>query len=116
MSTHTTYHAFCEHFKEWYFSRRDNGKRVFDSTKMVGSEAIGRVKDYSITHPQIKIVSVDDYVFSGSIIILIPHVDMGITAIFVPQCTTVNNQFFLYPLMAEKLIDGINEVSFRISE
>jgi hypothetical protein len=46
--------------------------------------------------PEIKIVNCDDEVFASSILVLVPHPKMGITILFIPQCTTIGNHFFLY--------------------
>lgn len=46
--------------------------------------------------PEIKIVKCDDEVFASSILLLVPHPSMGITILFVPQCTKIGNHFFLY--------------------
>ncbi len=67
------------------------------SRRLAGYEVMCKVKKYVNRYcPEIKIINCDDSVYSGSDILLIPHPAHGITIIFIPQCTAVQNQFFLY--------------------
>lgn len=89
--------------------------RSFDnqelSRRLVGYEvmtAISRwVKRYC---SEIQIVSCDDSVYAGSDILLIPHPKHGITIIFIPQCTTIQNQFFLYSSHYKEFIKKLTEM------
>lgn len=67
------------------------------SERLVGHEVIEKIERYiKRCCPQIKVINCDDSVYAGSIILLIPHPKHGITIMFIPQCTGVQNQFFLY--------------------
>lgn len=67
------------------------------SRRLVGYKVMCRIKNYVRRYcPEIKIVHCDDSVYAGSDILLIPHPEHGITMIFIPQCTNVQNEFFLY--------------------
>lgn len=103
---HKIYHEFCEYMKQWYHDDEGN----FDSHELIGYEAIERVEEYVVLHPEIKIAFCDDDVFSSSVIVLIPHPEMGTTAIFIPQCCSTLNQFFLYPNHLEYLLERLNEI------
>ena len=118
--THKYYHAFCKYMSRWYFSK---GKRYtkdlsetkrefkfFDGSKMIGYDAMLRIERYAKLHPEIKVCRVDDDVFAGSILVLVPHPEMGITVFFVPQCTNTQNAFFLYPQDSKELIDTLVEM------
>lgn len=100
---HKIWYAFCEHFKKWY---HDDGGN-FTSIDMIGFKAMCRVEKYAKNHPEIKIVQCDDYVFASSLIILVPHPKMGITFIFIPQCTTIQGELFLRPENINRLIDNL---------
>ena len=113
---HKIWHKFCKHMSRWYYREEqefhyvDNeivytGKtyKEFDSTKLVGYDAMTRVEKYVKNHPEIKIVHVDDSVYAGSYLVLVPHPILGITMMFIPQCTTTANEWFLYPGALESL-------------
>ena len=107
---HYIWYEFSEYFSQWYFYDLDfeSGdinvhEKVFDSTKMIGYDAIEKVEQYVETHEDIYVINVDDSVFASSVLVFIPHPEMGITVIFIPQCTTIPNQFFLYPNMIERV-------------
>lgn len=81
------------------------------SRRLVGYEAICKIEKYVKRHcPEIKIVRCDDGVHAGSDILLIPHPNHGITVIFIPQCTLIQNQFFLYKNHYSKLIGALKEM------
>ena len=116
--THRIWFDFCDHMKKWYYKEVEEYKfvgntiekiktgktvKMFDVTKMVGYECMRRVEKYAEKHPEIKIVGVDDELYSGSDLVLIPHPKHGITMIFIPQCAYINNQWFLYPNYLENL-------------
>ena len=114
---HYIWYEFSEYFSQWYFYDLDVEfddinihEKVFDSTKMIGYEAIEKVEQYVETHEDIYIVSIDDSVFASSILVFIPHPEMGITIIFVPQCTTNLNEFFLYPEMINRIQKKLDEL------
>ena len=60
---------------------------------------------------EIKIINCDDSVHAGSDILLIPHHSHGITVIFIPQCTNVQNQFFLYENHYKMLLKALKEMA-----
>lgn len=73
-------------FNDWELSKR-----------LVGYEAMVKVERFiKRSCPEIKIVRCDDSYYAGSYILLIPHPKHGITMMFIPQCTSIQNQMFLY--------------------
>jgi len=67
------------------------------SKRLVGYAVMVKVEKYVKRYcPEIKIIHVDDALFSSSDILLIPHPEHGITVMFIPQCSETQNQFFLY--------------------
>lgn len=65
--------------------------------RLVGNEVIEDIERYVKRYcKEIKIVHCDDSYHSGSILLLIPHITHGVTVMFIPQCTTIQNNFFLY--------------------
>lgn len=108
---------------EWEFMEvtGNNGKKVklkhrsFNdlelSRRLVGYEAMCKVEKFvKRACPEIKIIRCDDSVYSGSDILLIPHPNHGITVIFIPQCTTIQNQFFLYKSHYKELMKALKEM------
>ena len=86
--------------------------RSFDDTglsrRLVGYEVMQKIEWYTKRWcPEIQVVHCDDHVYTGSIILLIPHPAHGITVMFVPQCTDVQNQFFLYDHHFTSLVNGL---------
>jgi len=74
------------HFNEMEFTKR-----------LCGYEVMERIERYVKTHcKEIKIVYCDDETYSSSMILLIPHPEHGITVMFIPQNTSIQNRFFLY--------------------
>lgn len=87
-------------FNEWELSKR-----------LVGYEVIEKMEKYVAKHcKEIKVVRCDDSVYSGSSIFLIPHPNHGITILFVPQCTSIQNQFFLYDNHYKNLMKAFKEM------
>lgn len=81
------------------------------SRRLVGYEAMCKVEKFiKRCCPEIKIIHCDDSVYSGSDILLIPHPSHGITIIFIPQCTTIQNQFFLYKNHHKELVKALREM------
>lgn len=60
---------------------------------------------------EIEIIRCDDSVYASSVILLVPHPKHGITVLFIPQCTRVQNQFFLYPEHTLKLLKALNRLN-----
>ncbi len=101
--------------------KNDKGKvskfkyRSFDevslSRKLVGYEVQKRMENYVNRFcPEIKIVNCDDSSYSTSRIFLIPHPTHGITVMFIPQCISVQNQFFLYENHFKQLVKSLKEM------
>lgn len=103
---HRIWWDFSNYMEKWY-SDEDG---VFAVEQMVGSEASDLVYEYAKTYPDIKIVSCDDRQFMNSDIVLIPHPEMGISVIYIPQCGTDRNRFFLYPGHIERLTKALEEM------
>jgi len=82
------------------------------SRRIVGYEVMTRIGNWVKRYcPEIKIIGCDDSVYAGSDILLIPHPKHGITVIFIPQCTDVQNQFFLYEGHYKNLISNITKMA-----
>ena len=101
----------------------DNGKkkklkyRSFNENefnkRLVGYEVIENVERYIKRYcKEIKIVYCDDSYHSGSIILLIPHINHGITTMFIPQCTSIQNSFFLYGNHFNFLIKELEKMKY----
>lgn len=118
---HEYWYQFCEHFSKMFYNEEngieydDNGipigevvYQAFDSSKMVGYDAMLAVEEYAETHPEIMLVGCDDDYFTGSLLVLVPHPKMGITVIYIPQ-NGKDNEFFLYPGHIEHLQNALNE-------
>lgn len=76
----------------------------------MGYEAIQKIEKYVKRNKDIKIVKSSDSVFSSSIIVLIPHPTFGITMMFIPQNSLMQNQMFLYPKEYANLINTLTEM------
>lgn len=82
------------------------------SRRLVGYEVMRKVERYIKKYcPEIRIIRCDDSLYAGSDILLIPHPNHGITIIFIPQCTTIQNQFFLYKSHHNELVKALKEMS-----
>ena len=89
-----------KNFNEWELSKR-----------LVGYEVLEKMEKYVARHcKEIKVVRCDDSVYAGSSIFLVPHPNHGITVLFVPQCTTIQNQFFLYDNHYKNLMKALKEM------
>lgn len=83
------------------------------SRRLVGYEVMCKVSKYVNRYcPEIKIIRCDDSVYAGSDILLIPHPKHGITIMFIPQCTSVQNQFFLYKNHHDSLIKELSKMKY----
>lgn len=124
---HKIYHEFCDYMKKWYYKKEYFYKKdftqstrmikEFDVSKLTGYTAIQRGERFSKKYPDdIHIIHCDDDVFASSDLILVEHLDkekksfMGTTVIFIPQCTSVQNSFFLYPNHLDKLIQTLQKI------
>jgi len=89
--------------------------RSFDdlelNRRLVGYDVMERMERYAKRYcPEIKAIRCDDGVFASSTLFLIPHPRMGISVIFIPQCTGIQNQFFLYESHYENLLEALKEM------
>jgi hypothetical protein len=81
------------------------------SKRLVGYRVLEKVEKYVGRHcKDIRVVRCDDSVYSGSSLILIPHPKHGITILFIPQCTKIQNQFFLYEDHYKNLMKALREM------
>lgn len=134
MAIHKVWHQFTDELAKKYnkparlcvgSKKLKNGKLKFiykndkelDLSKLTGYDVMTDIRNYIMKHKEIKMVAVDDDVFSGSQLLLIPHETknkfMGTTVMFVPQCTTTQNVFFLYPDAVDNLIKELREIQKR---
>lgn len=87
-------------YNEWELSKR-----------LSGYEVISKIEKYIKRNSrEIKIVHCDDTYYAGSIILLIPHPTHGITVMFIPQLTSIQNEFFLYGNHYEELLEKLKEL------
>lgn len=101
---HKVYHDFCNYMKQ--YCHDENGD--FSPHEMGGYEIMEKIEKYVESHPEIKLAWCDDMVFDTSMLVFIPHVDMGYTVMFVPQGYGEMSEFFLYPNHLEYLIEVLN--------
>lgn len=98
---HSVWHKFVEFLEKEYGEGWE--------TNLHGHEAIEKIEKYASENPEICIAYCDDNHFASSILVVVPHKDMGNTVIFVPQLTTVTNNFFLYPNHQKSLLEALNK-------
>lgn len=85
--------------------------------RLVGYEVLNRVEKYVKRYiPEIEIVRCDDAVYSGSTLFLIPHPKHGISVFYIPQCTSIQNQFFLYESHYKCLLGALERMAFNYRE
>lgn len=123
---HRVWHKFSSYIQrtfgkdlvKWRWQKLGDKKykiRSFDQTefsrRIVGYEVMRKIERWVERYcPEIKIIGCDDSVYAGSIILLIPHPQHGITVMFIPQCTSVQNQFFLYAGHFQNLTRELNKM------
>lgn len=100
---HSVYHKFCR------WAEKQFGKEWEDPKVFSGHEVMEKVEAYAKKNPQISIAHCDDDMFSGSLLVVIPHQEMGNTVLFIPQLTYRTNRFFLYPNHQKSLIKALTE-------
>lgn len=132
-NVHYVWHNFMKYMKRWYGSlytgwiwrkgRLKKGKRKyrqFESSQMVGYQAMCRVARYAKDKDDIFVTRCDDSWHMGSDIVLISHECeddfMGTTMILVPQNKRDINQVFLYPEHVKGLIKVLQELDKRAKE
>jgi len=84
------------------------------SSRLCGFRVIERIEKYATRHPEIKICRCDDSIFAGSIIVLVPHPMMGISVFFIPQCTSTQNELFLYQDHLVSLIKYLDDMGAAV--
>lgn len=104
--THRIWHKFSNWLTKTYgedlwgeeqilkIGEKDLKFKSFDeyalSQKLVGYDVMNRVSKYVKRYcPEIKEIYCDDAVHASSSIFLIPHPKMGITILYIPQCTNI---------------------------
>lgn len=102
-------YLYPETFGKKYKYRQFNEDELYK--RMVGFEVISRIEGYVKRYlPEIEIVRCDDAAYSGSTILLIPHPKHGITVFYIPQCTSIQNQFFLYENHYKSLLKSLKKM------
>lgn len=81
--------------------------------RLCGYDVMERIEKYikRCCH-EIKIVYCDDVMYATSMILLIPHPKHGITIMFIPQLTEIQNQCFLYGNHYKKLLSALEEMKY----
>ena len=106
---YTQCHWIWHKFEDWLIETFGEDYNL----KLSGWDVIEKVEDYVNKNiPEIKIVYCDDTLYSSSIILLIPHFEHGISVMFIPQCTEVQNTFFLYDSHFTKLVEELNKMNY----
>lgn len=83
------------------------------SQRLCGYEVMERIEKYvKRCCPEIKIVYCDDEVYATSIILLIPHPKHGITMMYIPQLTGIQNRWFLYGNHYKMLMTALEEMKY----
>jgi hypothetical protein len=81
------------------------------SKRICGYDVMVKVENYiKRSCPEIRIVHCDDAIYAGSIILLIPHPTHGITVMYIPQLTGIQNHFFLYGGHYMMLLDELKKM------
>jgi hypothetical protein len=97
--------------KKSYYKYRDFNEYEL-SKRLVGYEVMKKIDKYVQKNPQIKRIPCDDSMYAGSDILLIPHIRHGITMIFIPQCTSIQNQMFLYQGHYKNFMKELKNMSY----
>lgn len=75
-----------------------------------GYESMEVIEQYVQDHSEIEICTCDDSSFAGSDLVFVPHPDMGVSVVYVPQLSGGSAQFFLYPGHLNNLIDTLTKM------
>lgn len=85
----------------WYALNNYLEEHDRNINQLAGWDDIRCMDAFCKEHPDVIRVHVDDEHHCNSYVYIIPHESkkkyMGATVIFVPQCCSIRNQFFLYP-------------------
>ena len=100
-------HAIWHKFDNWLF--KNYGSNY--NSKLHGFEVMSKIEKYLNKYiPQIKIIRCDDAEYRSSIVLLVPHPKHGITVMFIPQSTEIQNHFFLYSSHFECLVKELSDM------
>lgn len=81
------------------------------SKRLCGYDVMVKVENYiKRSCPEIRIVHCDDAIYAGSIILLIPHPTHGISVMYIPQLTGIQNHFFLYGGHYKMLLEELKKM------
>jgi len=146
MNLHKVWHGLCDHLKRYYYTKErlllwgkvkklkegEHTKekyeackskkeiKVLDFKQVKGYDAMSAIRKYVDKHPEIVECHTDDDWHTNSAIFLIPHETdkkyMGTTVLNVPQCSSDNNLFFLYPSDLDNLIKELQKIQARQME
>ncbi len=134
MQSHKVWHKFQKFivnaygkdlYGEWKFFNNPDGQkkpikyRSFNEVKLShrlhGHDVISRVKTYITKYcPEIRVLECDDDTAAGSIILLIPHPNYGISFMFIPQCTQIQNRFQMGQTEIKILIRSLTNINKQI--
>ena len=100
-------HIIWHKFDKWLY--KNFGKNY--TLKLHGFDVILKISKYLKKYiPEIKILPCNDSEYASSIILLIPHPKHGITIMFIPQSTELQNQFFLYSSHFDLLVKELSDM------
>jgi hypothetical protein len=100
-------HIVSHKFDSWLF--KNFGKNY--NSKLHGIDVMLKVEKYLRKYiPEIKIVRCDDIEYGSSMILLVPHPKHGISVMFIPQTTKIQNTFFLYSSHYDCLMKELSEM------
>lgn len=103
--THKVWHKFeaflIKNFGEDYYKN------------LSGYECMNLIEAYVRENKEITIIGCDDSYHASAFLVIVPHLNMGNTVLFIPQCTTIGNQFFLYPQHQENLVAALTKMTHK---
>lgn len=103
MKCHKIWHKFSKFAEDKFGGIKNIG----------GYENTTKLEKYCKKHlPEIEIVPCDDEMHAGSTLFLVPHPAHGITIVYAPQLSSIDNQFFLYGNHYKKLIEKLNKLEY----
>ena len=106
---HGDWHNFSKTFRPW---NKKKGEQWIDK----GYSLMLKVEKWLKKHPRCYQISCDDNAFASSMLVFVPHYTprgwMGITVVFIPQCTGEDpTPFFLYPSHAKNFAEMLQMFS-----
>lgn len=107
---HQVWHSFSRWAKETF------GENWESPEVLSGYEVMQKIEEYvkNNSNSGIQLSYCDDTMFSGSMIVLVPHKEMGTTVLYIPQLTHTTNQFFLYPSHQKMLVESLTKIEQEI--